>query len=330
MSKRSRARKRARKRHIPSLRIAQPSEQFTEKSIAPATESIPEAIQPEHQQEDRVMSSTMPEEQGSLDLNLNLQMIPTSALRIPIEYQRRIDWNRVRSFIRDFDIELFSPLDVSMRSDGLYYVMDGQHHFLAGESKGADEMPCIVHYGLTIPEEAAFFRAKNSCQRPPSPAAHFNAAITQGDPQIVELKEAFDQLGIQVSKRRGANNVTAIGEIMRLVNLYDTEIVGSAFLCAVSAWPDSPSNCSVDVIGGLCEFVAHYGDTVRMKRFSERLGSVELAMICKQFNRKMIEHNMESHRSTPIKRKLMCRFMVDVFNKGLRRSGERLNYVEEA
>ncbi|GHU73392.1 hypothetical protein AGMMS49992_11790 [Clostridia bacterium] len=257
---------------------------------------------------------------SGVSLSMNTYMIPVDKLRIPAEYQRAIDWTRVRRMVRSFDIELFTPLEVTLREDGYYYIMDGQHHFCVGKIMGATEMPCFIRKKSGVSEEAAFFRVKNSCQSKPTPKANFKAGLAQGDPQIVELQRVFNCLHVQISERRGPQRVTAIGEVMRLVNTYGVDTVGSAFMLSVNAWPDDPANCSSDLIAGLSEFVCRYGNSMPINRFYNRFADRKLPAMLKKYEQVTIAQNMDNHCTTPFKRRLLCNLLVDQYNSNLKHS----------
>ena len=255
----------------------------------------------------------------TINLKPEMRMIHASQIRIPTEYQRNLSQSRVMHIFHEFDVNLFSPLEVSLRADGYYYVMDGQHHYSAAMMMNVTYLPCIVHRGLTIADEAAYFRAMNSSRKAPTPLAHFRAALVEGDETTARLQAIFDKLGITLSQNgKGARRISAIGEIQKMVRMYGLDVLERALCIAVYVWYDHPLNCSVEVLGGLCEFVKRYVGKKPLKPYMERLGREDLSALTKKLNGKLIPLNLEGHGTSPFKRDLMCRYLVETYNKGLR------------
>ena len=113
-------------------------------------------------------------------------------------YQRPANLARVRKIAKEWDDMLMSPILLSKRADGTYWVMDGNHTRLAAREKfGADhELPCIVYENLTPQQEAEVFTRKNSSQKKPSYNQMLKAKLSAGDPFTTHYFRSLDAAGL--------------------------------------------------------------------------------------------------------------------------------------
>ena len=106
-------------------------------------------------------------------------LIPLSEMKIDLSYQRYVDEARVKKIASEWDDMKANIIHVSHRPDG-YYVVDGNHTRLAYEKVGGKELPCRVHEGLTVKDEARLFYELNSSQKKPTFNEVFKAKVAAG------------------------------------------------------------------------------------------------------------------------------------------------------
>ena len=119
---------------------------------------------------------------------------------------------------RKWDRNLLQPAIVSKRTDGKFYLIDGQHStHVALEIEGPDFLrDCIVHAGLTIEQEARLFLAANRDRKPVHPYDTFRVAVTAGDPVARSANDEVRKLGLEVARSPSANRVGAVQTLLGL------------------------------------------------------------------------------------------------------------------
>src|SRR5688572_29248244 len=91
--------------------------------------------------------------------------IEVGKLKVRSIYQRPLDERRVKKMTDAFDENLIGALEVSF-ADGQFWVVDGQHRLALLRAKGIKTVNAVIHYGLSLEEEANLFGRLNSQRRP--------------------------------------------------------------------------------------------------------------------------------------------------------------------
>lgn len=81
--------------------------------------------------------------------------IPVGLLEPSPEFQRPVRGHE-KKIAANWDYDKCGDLLVSYR-DGHFYIIDGQHRWLAATSIGVKELPCRIYENLTIEDEARLF-----------------------------------------------------------------------------------------------------------------------------------------------------------------------------
>lgn len=137
-------------------------------------------------------------------------------------YQRDIRTGRVKEMAKNFGPDEVGVLTVSLREDGNYYVIDGQHRvFAAVESgNGGNYFDCEIYVGLTVEEEAERFKYRNVNRGPVKAAEKFKAELLMGDEQAIEIDRIVNNNGLKLKLSGGARKDGEIGSINALVRVY--------------------------------------------------------------------------------------------------------------
>ena len=95
------------------------------------------------------------------NLEMTVTQIDKNLLCRADGYQRTTSSKVVNTIVKFYNPLLFRPLTVSLRPDGRYIVVDGEHRRqVAMAMSSLLAVPCIVHIGLSFREEA-------ECRVPP-------------------------------------------------------------------------------------------------------------------------------------------------------------------
>lgn len=133
-----------------------------------------------------------------LKRSLKYELVSIENLNFDTHYQRGISEMKVREIVRKFDIGVIGALIVSVREDGKYYVIDGQHRIQAMKLLNIKEIMCVVHHGISIAEEALMFSKCNTTRKSPSALDNYKALLVASDNETILLNNAVEESGYSV------------------------------------------------------------------------------------------------------------------------------------
>jgi hypothetical protein len=129
-------------------------------------------------------------------------------------YQRQVVMSRVKEIGAAYDMDVAGIITVNRRSNGLLYIVDGQHRTLGAKRAGELEMLAQVYQGLTVEQEAWLFERKNATHGPMSATNRYKARLKHGEPIAVAMQEAAHAVGTHINtakhSHKGINAVTAV------------------------------------------------------------------------------------------------------------------------
>lgn len=90
---------------------------------------------------------------------------------------------------------------VVMRTDGTFWVYDGQHRVTAALNRSdITDLPCLVFECSDVKEEAVAFLKVNTERKPVTSFHKFNARVCSGDDAAGLVNDVFVRLGITLTK----------------------------------------------------------------------------------------------------------------------------------
>lgn len=189
------------------------------------------------------------------------QYVPVSALQVDHSYQRQPDLRRARKIADHFDPELAGRLIVNTRTDGSYFVADGQHRLIAMRHLKLALAPCVVHIGWTIEREAEVFEELNTKHKNANHYQVHYAALRSGNAEAVEIEAIVRNEGCQLSdhhpKGGDRNHVSAIQSVY---GVYRSQYGGPVLLrrtlhLLADVFGDKPRAFDGRIITGLAYFL---------------------------------------------------------------------------
>jgi hypothetical protein len=110
------------------------------------------------------------------------------------------------------------PAIVSLRGNGQYYLLDGQHSTeVAVEKEGPDFLrDCMIYEGLSEEQEAKLFLAANRDRKAVKPFDIFRVSITAGDPRNTRILSEVESCGLAISGSTSANKIGAVQALISL------------------------------------------------------------------------------------------------------------------
>lgn len=141
-----------------------------------------------------------------MDLNTtDTLLIKPHLLKIDPSYQRGIQQKRIEKIVQNFNPMIFNEPKVSKRSDGFYYVFDGQHSVIAHKAKYGDDVPikCKVFYGLTPEDEMQLFIQQNGISKSVTKLEKLRAKANYSDPEVVDMIDCARVAGVSIDFNMG-------------------------------------------------------------------------------------------------------------------------------
>lgn len=211
-----------------------------------------------------------------------LDWITANELTVDWRYQRKLSPSQVERIVNSFDPDHFGTLQISLRPSGVKVVLDGQHRIEAVHKLGWSntKVPCLVHEGLTVQEEAAIFAGSNN-SKALSPIDKFRARIVAKEPKALGIQQAVEDAGFKLVLNSHNKELVESGLtcVSGLEMIYTEN--GGAFLSLVlgvirTAWNYEPTSRQRDIIEGVWRFMRWYAEEPNFKRdlFVEKLRTV--------------------------------------------------------
>lgn len=201
--------------------------------------------------------------------------LPVKSLRVDPTYQRPLDNQRVRRMAKEFDLDALGTIEVSRRNDGQLFVIDGQHRisalFVIGF--GEEKVPCLIHYGLSLEEEARIFRMRNTAVRPNS-FAMFRAELAEGGNEAVDIEQTVRRCGLEITQGANRGTIQAVSALRRVYRNTGGLVLERTLRLIISAWGTQSFNFQADLLVALALVQKRYGVELDRDRLIHQLGTV--------------------------------------------------------
>lgn len=270
-------------------------------------------------------------EQQALDaqtgIEQRIEMIPLN--RITTEgYQRVLNMINVKKIAQNFDIAKVGVLVVSKRVDGTYAVLDGQHRLSAMRRIGKVAANCIVLDGLTVQQEADYFRRQNENKQALRITDTFNASIWAEDDESLRIKELVGKYGFRFGKSGSQMCICAIGALQKTVRLFNFDTLEKVLATIAVTWPTDTIILRREMLAGLAEFWSRFAGRITVQQFASRMiQKLPMDMYVDARNRSAGKATPSTAFNKSI-RFVTCCVLADNYNKGLRKDSKKRVTVE--
>lgn len=218
-----------------------------------------------------------------------IERIPIGMLRVALAepgpgYQRPPDMSRARKLAAKWDWTMLDPLVVSIRKDGPhageYFVVDGQHRYLAAAEifPDTEELPALV-LRLTVEEEARRFARQGENVRRVNARDLFRARIEARDPDALALRALVERQGWRIvasahSAPNSNNDIIAVQRIVSIYNGYGPTILELTLKVLAEAYGHKSFAIDNRMLGGVSHFLFHF-PVANVGELTERLSRPE-------------------------------------------------------
>ena len=203
------------------------------------------------------------------------RLLPSHVLEIDPEYQRRIEMNRVKQMVKEFNPCIVNSLKVSHRN-GKYKVFDGGHTLMLlkiiNEDKPSFLVECRVYENLTEEEEKYLFAMQTGLSKPISVNDKLNALAGANDPETMDLIRATNVSGVNLAIREKKGvSVCAVGKASSLYRNYGSQTYEDAVSLIMDTWHGGKGSLHANMLGGVTTFLDAFGEQYDRGRFIRKL-----------------------------------------------------------
>lgn len=219
--------------------------------------------------------------------------IKPSTINFDERYQRDKSAARVSVIARGLDMARIGTPDVSLRADGTYWCIDGQHRIcgICEAGKGDEPILCVVHEGLTWREEAAIFLKLNGSRVAVNVWSKYKASLAAKDKTTCEIDKIVRSKGLQVDRCQRWGNVCAI-QALQYVHGVNNNL--SATLEILLEWEAHTVDRDPGVVEGVLirtvsDFIGLYNGKISRVHLVGRLNSYKPESLVRAIRRNQTE-----------------------------------------
>lgn len=194
-------------------------------------------------------------------------------------YQRDLDTGRVTRMAKAYDPQLVGILEVALRKDGRFAVIDGQHRWemlkTAHPAGPRAYVACNVHTGLTVEQEAQLFYDIDKHRRRLTGWDRWNARRGAGEQVVLDIEATATAAGFSVEPRTTDGTIRCVGSMEKIVNLSGLQLLDSTLAVIVGAFGRTVDAVTGELVHGTALVLAYYGpDELDVKRLVSAMQSV--------------------------------------------------------
>jgi hypothetical protein len=197
-------------------------------------------------------------------------MLRLDQLIVDARFQRPIQQSRVERYTKQFDGSLVGLLTVSLRANGKYVILDGQHRWMVLVEREYTEALCEVLTGLTFEQEASIFYGRNIGRTRLKPGDYFRARLAANDPVAKAINEMVTKAGYHIELQpqihwhssSGHSDPLAIVSITAIERIFNNGTLPATLDTVKAAWPKQPSFfMKAELLLGVAAFLRLYPET---------------------------------------------------------------------
>lgn len=204
------------------------------------------------------------------------------------EYQRLLDYNRVKRIAKKFNPNKVREIWVSHR-DGKYWCFDGQHTLsVLKEVNGNKDLmvACKVFYGMTKEDEALIFAGQ--CDDVVRPVSEYimRAKMVGKDQDILDFVKCVESCGLKCDFTRGQafKKLICYSTAFQIFKKYGELHLCSVLNTIIEIWGGEKESMRKEIIGAFDVFIRTYDGDYRHNDLVTRLRKVQPATLIGQGN----------------------------------------------
>lgn len=150
-------------------------------------------------------------------------------------------------------------LVVNRRKNGEYYIVDGQHRWLAAPDDFL--FMCEVHEGLDPSEEATLFLIKNRESKKPNPKAEWKLGLKAGLPLFLDTRDVLEKYNLSLGYPPPGEDmlvIRAISGVLAVTAQSGVEVLDKTLSTLQVAFKRDVNGFDGQLIGGMARFIVKH------------------------------------------------------------------------
>lgn len=209
------------------------------------------------------------------EIHWEVKSVFPNEMRTDERYQRQVKDSLIKRIIANWDINLFNMPKLSLRDDGYYYIMDGDHSVTAWKYKfGNKPIQCLVARGLTWQEEARLFIAQRGESAAVTQKEKLNTRYNLNEPSIVNMVTIAKECGVTVvfSKVWNANGkCNATDAMYSAYQMVGDKVFRDVLDVIMQTWAGEKESLQAGFLKGISKFFELYNGRFQKKALIESL-----------------------------------------------------------
>lgn len=256
-----------------------------------------------------------------VDEHTLFEMVPLDRV-FADRYCRPIRQWQVSRQRRNWNVDKVGSLYVSLRNDGRYAVLDGNHRIAAARLEGITHLPARVYIDLIYQQEAELYNAF-ATQHKQSALDRFRALVEAEDRMALEIVAMLHRHGLRIGFNGPAVGcLQAVYALERIYRDHGLGVLDMVVRILHEAWGYTPGAYVTNVLNGTAALVARYNDAINERR---------LVTLLKHNGIDYLMQRASEYRSVrSMTETAWGRAMHDLYNRGLRAKGKLGPWEERA
>lgn len=203
-----------------------------------------------------------------------LMSLPVRLLNVDDSYQKPLSMAHVKKIVGNFNQRSVAPIHVSKRTDGSFWIFDGQHRAAVYKTLKMKDIDCLVYEGMTLVEEARGYIDYNTIKSQ-NVLDRAKAELLMGDPSMVAIDAVVTNLGLQIDyQRKNSNNaLQSIGAIKVIYSAGGVSDLKTVLNIVSRSLGNHKNNFQGIILQGIHLFITEYRDVYDERWLVKRIKS---------------------------------------------------------
>jgi len=176
---------------------------------------------------------------------------------------------------KNYDPEKFGALQVGKRSDGTFWVVDGQQRLTAAKLRKLRKVPCCVFDSRGPKHEAAIYSSVNNDKAKMAAIDTWRSDVVAEDPKVLAIEKVISEYGYTVVDAASSWKQIGCPNMLRSMHEYvGINGMKQIFEVLSKTWPETMGINGNAALGAMClmlrKFSADFDGQIFIKRLSKK------------------------------------------------------------
>ncbi len=176
----------------------------------------------------------------------------------PNGYARPLNENRVVKLLSEFDPKAVGIILLSMRNDGTFACIDGQHRCEAARRYGLTALDAYVYIDLSVEQEAGLYKKFGDYLKQTA-RDRFFASLAAHEPEATQIAQLLASRGLRVTKHpNNGGGVAAVEALLTLSRQHSPGILAETIYLLNDTFETEAAAYTGPFLGGTGQFLERF------------------------------------------------------------------------